>query len=73
MIMSKRNEPDPAAIADEIDYRCKACGEIVPRGTHLKMESCKCGAVSVDRGWYGSRVLWRKGKFEDAVEKIVKQ
>jgi hypothetical protein len=55
---------------DAIDYRCKSCGEIVPRGTHHKMTSCKCGKVHVDRGWYGSRVLWPSGSFGEAVEII---
>lgn len=68
--MSKMDEPDIAAIADKIDYRCKKCGEIVPRGTHHKMTSCKCGFVSVDRGWYGSRVLWKEGTMDEAVETI---
>ena len=62
--MSKTPEP-------LIDYRCKKCGEIVPHGTHHKMESCKCGALQVDRGWYGARVLW-SGKREDAFEEIVR-
>lgn len=57
-------------MTDDFDYRCKSCGEIVPRGTHHKMQACKCGKIMVDRGWYGSRVLWTGGKFEDAVEKI---
>lgn len=52
------------------DYRCKSCNTIVPRGSHLKMESCKCGKVQVDRGWYGSRVLWTDGEYADVVEVI---
>jgi predicted nucleic acid-binding Zn-ribbon protein len=59
--------PDPMTV---IDYRCKRCGEIVPRGTHHKMESCKCGFISVDRGWYGIRILWNEGKAEDAFEEV---
>lgn len=51
-----------------IDYRCKKCKEIVPRGSHHRMANCKCGSVSVDRGWYGTRVLWPSGKYEDWVE-----
>jgi hypothetical protein len=70
--MSKMDEPDESALADRIDYRCRSCMQIVPRGTHHKMESCKCGKVQVDRGWYGSRVLWCGGKREDAIEEIVR-
>lgn len=58
---------------DDNDYRCKACGEVVPRGTHHKMEACGCGKVMVDRGWYGSRVLWEPEpgeKYDDCVETI---
>lgn len=55
-----------------IDYRCKKCDSIVPRGTHHRMTSCTCGAVQVDRGWYGSRVLWKGGNREDVVEEIVR-
>ena len=56
--------PDPI-----IDYRCKRCGEIVPRATVHIIESCKCGAIQVDRGWYGNRVLF-DGKAEDAFEEV---
>ena len=55
--------PDP-------DYRCKKCNTVVPRGTHLKMETCKCGAVQVDRGWYGSKTSWPSGKREDWIEEL---
>jgi len=34
------------------------------------MTSCPCGALVVDRGWYGTRLLWSSGKREDAVEEI---
>jgi hypothetical protein len=43
--------------------------------TGTRRSSCRSRAlprrrpgVLVDRGWYGSRVLWPGGKFEDAVE-----
>lgn len=65
------DEPDQASIDNLIDYRCKKCSSIVPRGAHHRMSSCPCGAVMVDRGWYGSRVLWKGDKREDVVEEIV--
>lgn len=55
---------------EDADYRCKHCLSIVPRGTHHKMESCECGKVMVDRGWYGSRVLFPSAPMEDHVEII---
>jgi predicted nucleic acid-binding Zn-ribbon protein len=51
-------------------YRCRKCGDIPEPESHLMMASCSCGNVSVDRGWYGSRVLWRSGKYADAVEEM---
>ena len=53
-----------------VDYRCKLCRDIVPCGTHHKMEQCLCGAVMVDRGWYGSRVLWSGGRYDEVVEVV---
>ena len=55
---------------DIVDYRCRKCNTIVPRGTHHKMESCKCGKVLVDRGWYGNRVLWPSGGKDEWIEVI---
>lgn len=49
-------------------YRCKRCNTVTPVPSHLKMTSCECGAVQVDHGWYGSRVLWPSGKLEDWAE-----
>ncbi len=39
-------------------YRCKRCGDIPEPESHHKMATCSCGGVSVDRGWYGSRVVF---------------
>ena len=59
---SEADTKRPGALDDEqsganMDYRCRKCDSVVPRGTHHKMSSCHCGAVMVDRGWYGSRRL----------------
>lgn len=54
---------------DMISYRCKLCGDVPEPESHHMMASCSCGAVSVDRGWYGSRVLW-SGKREDVIEEV---
>lgn len=57
---------------NEIDYRCKKCGTIVPPRTHHKMEQCACGAIGIDEGWYGARSTWPEGKREDWIEEIPK-
>lgn len=51
-------------------YRCKRCRTVTPKPSHHKMTSCACGAISVDHGWYGSRVLWPGGKIEDWAEEV---
>ena len=54
----------------DYDYRCKKCGDIPIPESHHKMKACTCGAIQVDRGWYGGRVLWSGGTFDECVEKI---
>lgn len=54
---------------DMIGYRCKLCGDAPEPTSHHKMASCGCGALQVDRGWYGSRVVW-DGKKDDVVEEL---
>jgi len=52
-------------------YLCKLCNTVTPKPSHHKMTSCKCGAISVDHGWYGSKVVYDlpPGKsFEDCFE-----
>lgn len=51
-------------------YRCKKCGDEPEPESHHAMKSCKCGFITVDRGWYGSRVLWKDGPYGDAVEEV---
>lgn len=54
-----------------VDYRCKACNSIVPRG--YRMQSCQCGKVSVDWGADKSstiRVLWPGGNPDEWVETV---
>lgn len=68
--MSNLDEADPIEIANKTDYRCRKCDSVVPRGTHHRMSSCHCGAVMVDRGWYGARVVWKGHTYADVVEEI---
>ena len=51
-------------------YRCKNCGDTPEPETHHKMKSCKCGMISVDRGWYGGRVV-SKGPIKETVEDCI--
>ena len=55
----------------KLSYRCKLCGDAPEPDSHHKMASCKCGNLTVDRGWYGSRVLWQTGSHADAIEEVV--
>lgn len=55
-----------------VDYRCKSCGGVVPRGH--RMQQCGCGKVMVDWGAGGKsstiRVLWPGGNPDDWIETI---
>ena len=55
---------------DAVFYKCRKCGDVPEPESHHKMKSCKCGSVMVDRGWSGSRVLWKGGTFDEVVEQI---
>lgn len=56
-------------------YRCKKCNTVTPKPSHHAMTWCECGAVGVDHGWYGSRVLWKgePGEAFDDVAEIASQ
>lgn len=62
-----------SGVSSPARYRCRACGDVPEPESHHKMTACKCGKVQVDRGWYGSRVLWDGGSFEGAVEVIASE
>lgn len=55
-----------------MDYRCKSCGGVVPRG--YRMQSCPCGKISVDwgadMGKHHVRVLWPGGNPDDWIERV---
>lgn len=55
-----------------VDYRCKSCGSIVPRGH--RMQYCQCRKIWVDWGAGGRsstvRVGWPGGNPDDWIETI---